>query len=182
MLTYESKQPWVRKVWIGREHPEDITDYVPFWMGHSVGRWDADTLVIDTLRIKDGTLLSARQAIPKSGYMHMVERFQLLENGQLSIELTYDDPVTFTQPWSETRMIARRTDYDEMAFRWEIEENHDVCEATGGYWAEHDPWFDNFETIAEEIIVDRETLDAGLPPLPEGPIPEPYLGPFGQPR
>ena len=182
MVTYQSAQPWIRKFWIGAEHPEDIGEYVPFWMGHSVSRWEGNTLVVDTVKIKEGPQLNNSRAAPQSGNLHMIERFDLLDDQRLRIETTYDDPVAYTEPWSETITLSRLTDWEEMRFVWEIEESHAVCEAAGGYWAEHDPWFDNFDDIAEEILPDQETLAAGMPALPEGPAPEPYLGAFGQPR
>ena len=182
MLTYMSSQPWMRKIWIGQEHPEDLTEYVSFWMGHSVGRWEGDTLVVDTAMIKEGTMLSVRSAIPQSGNLHMIERFSLDNDGNLHIEKTYDDPVTFTEPWSESRTVRKQMDWEGMQFNWEIEENHAVCEPTGGFWAEFDPWFDNFDSFAGDIIPDVAALDEGPPPLPEGPVPAHYLGAFGEPR
>jgi hypothetical protein len=46
---------WVRQLWIGDEHPKDLTEYELKWMGHTVAKWDNDTLVADTVRVRVGT-------------------------------------------------------------------------------------------------------------------------------
>ena len=184
-ITYETSQPWVRKIWIGREHPKDITEYVPMWMGHSIGRWEGDTLVVDTVQIKqwEGSAISSARAAPASNKLHMIERFQLTADGKLRIEATYDDPIAYTKPWSQTRMINRRTDYKEMAFNWEIQEGHEVCDPSGGFWKEDDPWFDKYDQVKGEVIADLETLNKGLPKLPANADQvQPFLGTFGQPK
>jgi len=165
-LTYVSSQPWVRKIWIGKEHPKDITDYVPFWMGHSVGKWEGDTLVVDTVRIKEGTLLETGRALPQSGNLRMIERFHVDNNGNLRNDRTFEDPVAFTKPWSDSRTLRRQTNWEEMYKDWEIEENHAVCEG-GNYWSEHDPWFANYDQIKTQILPDLERLKKGPPPVPE---------------
>lgn len=167
MLTAMRNQPWIRKIWIGQEHPEDVTEYVPFWMGHSVGRWEGDTLVVDTVRIKEGTLIDTRQAIPHSGNLRMTERFSFDTNGNLRIDRTFEDPVAFSTPWSDSKNLVRQTDWDEMRFLWEVEENHGVCDPQGGYWREYDPWFENYDELKEEVLPDAERLEQGLPPVPE---------------
>lgn len=161
-----TQHPWVRKIWIGQEHPEDLSEYVPQWMGHSVGRWEDDTLVVDTVRIKEGTLIDNRAAIPQSGYLRMTERFSFDTDGSLRIDRTFDDPVAFTRPWSDSMSLVRQTDYDELRFLWAYERKL-VCDPDGGYWGENDPWFDDYEELKEEALPDLERLERGLPPVPE---------------
>jgi hypothetical protein len=184
-ITYETTQPWVRKIWIGREHPKDLGEYVPLWMGHSIARWEGDILVVDTVQIKtwEGSAISSARAIPHSNKLHMIERFQLTPDGKIRIDTTYDDPVTYTKPWSQTRMINRRTDYKEMAFSWELEEGHEACDPTGGFWKEDDPWFDKYDQVKGEVIADLDTLKKGLPKMPASAAQaQPFLGTFGQPK
>ena len=166
VLTYMTQQPWIRKVWIGREHPKDITDYVPFWMGHSVGKWEGDTLVVDTVRIKEGTLLETNRALPQSGNLHMIERFHFDANGNLKIDRTFEDVVAYSKPWSDSRTLRKETNAKQMYTDWDIEENHSVCEG-GRYWSENDPWFDNYDKIQSQITPDVERLKKGPPPVPE---------------
>jgi len=165
MLSYVSGQPWVRNIWIGKQHPADITDLVPFWMGHSVGKWEGDTLVVDTVRIKEGTMLDSGRALPQSGNLHMIERIHF-ENGNLKIDRTLTDPVAYTKPITDSRTYRMQTDMEDAFLDWEIEETHPVCEPKGGYWAENDPWFDNYDKIQSQILPDLEKLKQGPPPVP----------------
>jgi hypothetical protein len=132
---------WARQIWIGREHPKDLTDYNPSWMGHSVAKWDGDTLVVDTVGMKGGTLIERNWAAPQSEQLHMVERYQLADSGTLRVERTFNDPKAYTRPWGNRKVYKLRTNWDEMAEDWEVLENHTVCEG-GTYPSEDDPWFE----------------------------------------
>ena len=57
----------------GRPHPQEAYD-LPTWMGHSVGRWDGDTLVVDTVGFNEGHWLSVMGAVRTSQH-HLIERF-----------------------------------------------------------------------------------------------------------
>ena len=78
----------------GRSHP---TDPNPTWLGHSVGRWEADTLVIDTIGFNDRSWINA---YPHTEQLHMVERYRRTAYGQLEIVVVFEDPGTFTRPWT----------------------------------------------------------------------------------
>ena len=131
---------WARQFWIGRQHPKDPTDYELTWMGHSVARWDGDTLVVDTIRAKGGTLLDRRMGAPQSDEFHMVERYTLTDPLTLRIDRTFEDPQAYTRPWTNSKTYKLRTDWDEIAGEWEVLEQHTVCE--DGRWpSEDDPWF-----------------------------------------
>ncbi len=135
---------WLRQIWIGREHPKDPTDYNPTWMGHSVGKWDRDTLVVDTIGIREGTLVDRGLAAPHSEQLHMVERFQLADAETLRVERTFEDPKAYTRPWTNRSVYKLQTDWDEIAEDWEVVDQHTVCEG-GTYPKEHDPWWTNEE-------------------------------------
>ena len=131
---------WARQLWIGREHPKDPTLYNLHWMGHSVAKWDGDTLIVDTIRVRGGTLIDRRMGAPVSDEFTMVERYQLTDPDTLRIERTFKDPETYTRPWTDTRTYKARRDWDEVAGEWEAIEQHVVCEG-GTYPTEDDPWF-----------------------------------------
>jgi hypothetical protein len=113
-----------RMVYIDKKHPPDIMDY-PEFMGHSIGHWEGDTLVIDTVGINERSWLDTA-GHEHSGQLHLIERIQKLDNDHLKYTVTYDDPIFFTQPWSITRTFTRGKPTDRiMAYSCE-ENNKDV--------------------------------------------------------
>jgi len=71
----------------------------PSWLGDSVGRWEGDTLVVDTIGYNDKTEVSGFR---HSDALHTVERFKRIEDG-FEYEVTIEDPNVFAGPWTETR-------------------------------------------------------------------------------
>jgi len=95
----------------GRSHPEDILDY-PEWMGHSIGKWEGDTLVVDT-KYFVGHHHWIDSGIPASEDLHIVERMKLVNNGQtLEIEYTFEDPKSYEGQWKTTKRWQRTDDRD----------------------------------------------------------------------
>jgi hypothetical protein len=92
----------------GRGHPADIADY-PQFMGHSIGKWEGDTLVVDTVGINDRTWLDS-YGLEHSDKLHLTERFQKTGPDLIKYTVTYDDPVFFTKPWTATLNFARQKD------------------------------------------------------------------------
>jgi hypothetical protein len=76
----------------GRGHPHDPD---PTWQGHSIGKWDGDTLVIDTVGFNDKSWLILA---PHTEMLHITERLRRPDLGHLEVEITYDDPGTFRSP------------------------------------------------------------------------------------
>ena len=98
-------QHLVRRVFMdGRAHPKDF-DVAP--MGHSTGRWDGNTLVVDTVGSADTTLLNAT-GLPHSDQMRLTERVTKILGGDvLEIEFRIDDPVAYTRPWTAKSYYKR---------------------------------------------------------------------------
>lgn len=92
----------VNIVHMNKPHPANLK---PTWYGHSVGRWEGDTLIIDTIGTNGKTPFPG--AIPHSEAMHLTHRFRLLENGDLEDRLTIDDPKAFTAPWQSLTVFER---------------------------------------------------------------------------
>jgi len=104
----------------GRPH---IVDPDPKWMGNSVGRWEGDTLVVDTIGFNDKTEV---HGFMHTESLHVVERFKRLENGSLQYDVTVEDPNVFASPWIfPTRTFALRPELE-----W-VEEF--VCESNVDY-------------------------------------------------
>jgi len=79
------------------------------WYGDSVGHYEGDSLVVDTIGFNDKTVLT--NDVPHTSQLHVIERFRLIQNGtQLQVEFTVDDPGTFNAPWSGIVTYRRRGD------------------------------------------------------------------------
>jgi hypothetical protein len=102
----------VRMIYLdGRPHPGPDLQWLA---GHSIGRWEGTTLVVDTTNFTDktnfrGSPQNTRQDIFASAHMHVVERFTPTSPDTMRYEFTVDDPATWTSPWSG-EMEIRRTD------------------------------------------------------------------------
>lgn len=92
----------------GRPLPEDPD---PSWNGYSSGKWQGDTLVVNTVGFQDGAWLD-RKGSPMTDAAKMTERFRRVNYGRLEIELTIDDPKAYTRPWTVTlnQVIALDTE------------------------------------------------------------------------
>ena len=93
---------WLREIWTdGSAHPKDLA---PTWMGHSIGKWDGDTLVVDTVGLNDKTWLDEAGHV-HSDAMHIVERWRRVDHETIRINLTFDDPKAYTQTWTGEKTI-----------------------------------------------------------------------------
>jgi hypothetical protein len=102
----------------GRPHPKDVNDD-PTYTGDSIGKWDADTLVIDTVGFNDKTWLDATGK-PHSDALHVVERYRRPDLGHLEIDYTLEDSKAFTKPYTFRRVFT-------LAPGWDLQEY--VCQA-----------------------------------------------------
>ena len=93
----------------GRGHPAVLT---PGFLGHSIGRWDGDTLVVQSSGFRDGGWLDVNGS-PFTDKLKLTERFTRLNYGTLRIDITVDDPKAYTKPWT-VRITQRLTPEDEM--------------------------------------------------------------------
>jgi hypothetical protein len=75
------------------------TEPNPSWMGYSVGRWEGDTLVVDSFGFNDRTWLD-RDGHPHSEALRMTERYRRLDFGHMQIEITLNDPKVYARPWT----------------------------------------------------------------------------------
>jgi hypothetical protein len=78
-----------------RPHP-DPPD--PTYIGHSTGRWDDDTLVVDTVGFNEGSWIEA-EGLPHTDRLHLIERFTRIDFNTLEYEVTVEDPGAYTKPW-----------------------------------------------------------------------------------
>jgi hypothetical protein len=92
----------------GRPLPADPN---PSWVGYSTGKWEGDTLVVQTTGFRDGLWLDANGS-PLTEGARMTERFRRVNYGKLEIDVTVDDPKAYTAPWTVrlNQFIALDTD------------------------------------------------------------------------
>jgi hypothetical protein len=96
LVTLFELPPNYRLVFLdGRPHPPDLE---PTWMGHSIGMWEGDTLVVDSIGFNDKSWLGA-SFLPHTANMHTRERWTRATMGMMAVELTYEDPEIFVKPW-----------------------------------------------------------------------------------
>jgi hypothetical protein len=119
-----------RRIYLdGRGHPAE-DELVATWNGHSIGRWDGDVLVVDTVgtngraRAANGVGSNAQVSsadadprFPVSDELHLVERLRLVANGEmLEDELTIEDPKYYTEPVVLKHYFQRRPDIDMLEY------------------------------------------------------------------
>jgi hypothetical protein len=88
----------------GRPHPSE-DDLWPTYMGHSIGRWEGDTLVVDTVGFFPGYF--DQTAAPYSDKLHMSERVQMIAPGRLEDRMTFEDPEALARPFVVRRTFSR---------------------------------------------------------------------------
>jgi hypothetical protein len=116
----------VRRVYMDVPHSANPA---PSWYGESVGRYEGDELVVDTIGLNDKTFVDNYRT-PHTERLHVIERFKLIDNGNtLQVSVEVEDPGAFTMPW---RAIQRFKRHDEGGFRESVcaENNFDYFHYT----------------------------------------------------
>ena len=99
VIIYEGGAHVWRQIFMdGRPHPKDPN---PTWLGDSIGRWDGDTLVVDTVGFNGKSWIDAA-GLATTESLHVIERIRRIDRGHLEIEHTIDDPQAYTKPWKFT--------------------------------------------------------------------------------
>src|SRR5262249_27820913 len=106
----------------GRDHPKNLT---PNWLGNSVGKWEEDTLVIDTIGFNGKTYIDTAHH-PSSDALHVVERISYIDSQHLSYEVTWEDPKMYTKPIKNTRVFSRMKPGEELMEYWCTENNKSI--------------------------------------------------------
>jgi len=112
LLLHESRTIYRQIFTDGRPLPKDPQ---PTWMGYSIGHWDNDTLVVETIGQNGKTWLDM-QGHPGTEALRVTERFSRPRIGHMDIEVTIDDPKAYTKPWS-------------VKLNWRLEPDTDLIES-----------------------------------------------------
>ena len=108
----------------GRSHPPK-DELWPTLMGDSIGHWEGDTLVIDTIATKQRLYTGELSGFffPMSDQLHFTERVRMIDRDHMQIDYTVEDPVALTKPIHATIVHSRVTDFNRMVEEEDCEEN-----------------------------------------------------------
>jgi hypothetical protein len=126
VLISDDESPGFHQIYLdGRSHPKEPN---PAWYGHSIGRWEGDTLVVDRVGFMDQVWLD-QQSHPHTDKLHVIERYKRPDLGHLETEITVIDPETLAKPWTIKRVsdLAK----DEISEFICTENNRDVEHMVG---------------------------------------------------
>ncbi|MEP6962872.1 MAG: hypothetical protein ABI995_12390 [Acidobacteriota bacterium] len=115
-----------RQILMNREHAADLD---PTWFGDSVGRWDGDTLVVDSRGFNDKFWFDFA-GHPHTEQLHVIERFRRPDFGHLEYDVTVDDPGAYTKPFAMHGKSTLETGTELMEYICN-ENNQDVAHITG---------------------------------------------------
>jgi hypothetical protein len=107
-----------REIWTdGRAVPsgENLDNLGPAWYGHSVGRWDGDTLVVDTVGVDDRAWIDI-YGFPKSAGARFEERYRRIDTDTIDLRMTMWDPAYYKEPWVSDRKTFKRIPREDATF------------------------------------------------------------------
>jgi len=105
----------VRTIYTDRPH---LPGHIDFWLGMSRGRWEGDTLVVDSIDFNGETWFD-RAGNFHSDALHVVERYTRTGPGHIAYEVTIEDPKVFTRPWKMSMPLYRRLEKNVQIFDYE---------------------------------------------------------------
>jgi hypothetical protein len=104
VVMIEEQSHYMRHIYLNVPHSENVK---PSWHGESVGRYEGDTLVVDTVGLNTKTVVDAFRT-PHTEKLHVTERWHLIDGGNmLEVNITIDDPDTFHWPWQTYQRYQR---------------------------------------------------------------------------
>jgi hypothetical protein len=114
VFVHEAFNLWWQVFMDGREFvtSDDVT---PTWMGYSTGKWEGDTLVVDS-RGFNGKVWLDQLGKPSTEALHVTMRFRRKDFGHMDIQITIDDPKAYTKPWTVNVEATLATNGDLMEF------------------------------------------------------------------
>lgn len=120
------EQNHFRTIRLDGTHPKDPD---PSYMGDSIGHWEGDTLVVDTIGLNDHTTLDM-VGTPHSEALHLTERYRRVSASLMEARFTIDDPQTFSHPW-EAKITYRPAEPGTHINEYICENNRNTTDAHG---------------------------------------------------
>jgi hypothetical protein len=106
LFVYEGGAHVWRQVWMdGRDHPKDPN---PNWLGHSIGHWEGDTLVVDSIGFNDRTWLDDA-GHPHTEQLHVIEKYSRTDPLTMKYDVIIDDPGAYTRSWASGSTLSFRS-------------------------------------------------------------------------
>ncbi|MCH2278918.1 MAG: hypothetical protein MK358_08605 [Vicinamibacterales bacterium] len=134
VMIYNEMVHDTRMIPIGGAH---LPPHVKQWMGNSVGHWEGDTLVLDTIGFNGWTRLDTR-GHPHSDALHLIETYERIDADHINYTITVDDPKTYTTPWTNEKVF---TPFDGELMEYVCNENNrSLWEGRLKFWTP--PWRD----------------------------------------
>jgi hypothetical protein len=128
MMLYENRE--YRIIYTdGRGHP-DMDEFEPGFYGHSIGHWEGNTFVIETVGLRGGDKMQVEPHVPFTSAMRVTERWTPDGPDRINVEVTMDDPGIFTEPWVRTVTMVRERD-NELVESICVENNRNPVDASG---------------------------------------------------
>jgi hypothetical protein len=128
VVLYEAVHAYRQIFTDGRALPKDPN---PNWMGYSIGRWEGDTFVVESAGFNDNVWLD-NNGHPAGESLRVTERFRRKNFGSMDVEITIDDPKTYTKPWSVTMPLAFQPDTEMLEYICpENEKDYDRLQGRG---------------------------------------------------
>jgi hypothetical protein len=115
IFLHESRTIYRQVFTDGRSLPKVPTEAQPMWMGYSVGRWDGDTFIVETIGQNGKTWLDMR-GLPGTEALKVTERYTRPTVGRIYIDVTIDDPKAYTKPW-------------DVRLSWDLQPDTDLIES-----------------------------------------------------
>jgi hypothetical protein len=125
-VLYETMRTFRQIFMDGRAHPPELD---PTWFGHSIGKYEGDTLVIDTVGFNDKAWFDNR-GTPHTEQLHTVERWTRIDKGHLATDVLIDDPGAFSRPFTVTFQSTLAQPGDEL-IEYICQENNQYGVASG---------------------------------------------------
>jgi hypothetical protein len=118
LMLFEQGHDW-RVIWTdGRALPKGPE---PSWNGYSIGRWEGDTFIVDTVGFNDKPWVDS-YGNPRSETMHLTERYRRVNHDTLELAITIDDPKAYTKPWVNPPTLWKLEPWDIAEFYCIVDE------------------------------------------------------------
>jgi len=127
LMLFEGNIHTFRQIFLDRKEHLKITE--PLWYGDSIGHWEEDTLVVDTIGFNDKFWFDMA-GHPHTTQLHVIERYHRRDYGNLDVEVTVIDPGAYSKPWVQHRLATLTPDADILEYVCN-ENNQDPDHLTG---------------------------------------------------